>query len=578
MPAVPTFLIRTLGLAAALALSAVMIFVGLGELALFNPDEGRNAEISREMHEGGRWLIPTYNDVPYLDKPALFFKLTGVSIGLLGTSEVAARLVSALFAGALLVLVFTFAWREYGLREASLSLVVVSTAPLFFVFSRLAIFDMCLAFFVSLAILCCYRAETRDEPAVRRRWYLVGAASAAVATLVKGPIGFVLPTLVVLAYNALEGRFRAFVRFFAPLNVLVFFALVLPWFLGVVYLVPDFAYYGLVKESLQRVATAEFGRTQPFYYYLPLILGTFFAWSLVLPESAARALAARRRLTSADRLMIVWAIVIVGFFSLPQSKMPAYVLTAIIALGVLTARLFATALAEPAGGAAGTVRRATAALLACCFLLAVATVYLRVDQGPLALLIKADDSPLLARVTDSLLPTAAVLAGLSAVAFAALRKRSPLLSALVFAATPLLLLASNFPILKAYAEQRSHRPLAERLASLPDETELACFQCLPHGVPFYLGRTMTVLTADGHEFKSNYVRYALAKADAWPDGVVRLSEAEVWLASRRRPVYLLVDRHRIADLETVAGLPTAGLETLAQGYLGVLIDPRQASP
>ena len=93
---------------------------------------------------------------------------------------------------------------------------------------------------------------------------------------------------------------------------------------------------------------------RPAYFYAPIIAGTFFAWSLLLPESHSRRLAERKRWSRADRLLIVWAIVVVCFYlSISQSKLPGYILTAVMALGILTARVFAMALDNGAGRAAG---------------------------------------------------------------------------------------------------------------------------------------------------------------------------------------------------------------------------------
>ena len=74
--------------------AGALIFGRLGALPLLDPDEGRNAEVVREMAEAGRWLVPTYNGLPYLDKPALYFRLVALSLTFLGDTEFAARLPS----------------------------------------------------------------------------------------------------------------------------------------------------------------------------------------------------------------------------------------------------------------------------------------------------------------------------------------------------------------------------------------------------------------------------------------------------------------------------------------------------
>src|SRR5690606_30816551 len=127
--------------------------------------------------------------------------------------------------------------------------------------------DMTLAFCVCAAILSAFLAETREDPAGRRRWYLTATAMAGLGTLVKGPVGFLVPLLVMTAYHGTSGNWRAIRRFFAPVHVGLFLAVVLPWFAGLSLACPDFPYYGIMKESIARFTTTEFRRTQPFYYY-----------------------------------------------------------------------------------------------------------------------------------------------------------------------------------------------------------------------------------------------------------------------------------------------------------------------
>ena len=200
--------------------------------------------MAREMAEAGRWLVPTYNGLPYLDKPALYFRLVALSLTFLGDTEFAARLPSALFALALLVLVHRFSRREYGARAAALAVVVVAAMPLFQALARIVILDMALAFFVSGAIFAGYRAEQVDGRA-RQNWYVWSAALAAFATLTKGPVGFILPAIVLLAFAAVERRRGVLRRSLHPLNLAVFLALVLPWFVGLSLEKPDFPYSAL---------------------------------------------------------------------------------------------------------------------------------------------------------------------------------------------------------------------------------------------------------------------------------------------------------------------------------------------
>jgi 4-amino-4-deoxy-L-arabinose transferase-like glycosyltransferase len=285
----------------ALAVVWFALFFRLGTLPLLQPDEGRNAEVAREMKESGAWLSPSYDGIAYLDKPAFYFKAVALSLAAFGDSETAARLPSAVFALALLAITFLFCRRVHGARCAIMAVIIISTMPLYVVFSRTIIFDMTLAFFVSAAIFASYRAEECDGKS-RRNWYLLGALAAAFATLVKGPVGFLIPTLVLSMFHWVEGRRDIWKRFYAPLNLLVFFGVTLPWFIGLSLQHPDFPRYGLIEESFHRFTTTTFHRSQPFYFYALIVAGLFLPWSFILPEAGVAAWKRKSAMSSADRL------------------------------------------------------------------------------------------------------------------------------------------------------------------------------------------------------------------------------------------------------------------------------------
>ena len=555
----------------AITVAAVCCLARLGTLPLIQPDEGRNAEVAREMDARGAWLVPTYDGLPYLDKPAFYFRLVGLSMAALGDNETAARLPGALAAVGVLTLVYLFARRSYGGRAAAFAVLVVGTTPLVIAFARIVIFDMLLALFVIAAVFAGYVAE-EQEGSARRRWYLLGAACAGIGTLVKGPVGFLLPALVLAAFHLLDRRPAAIRRLLAPLNLLVFLAIVLPWFLGVSHQRPDFPYYGLVEESLHRFTSPQFHRSAPFWYYVPVIAGVFFPWSILLPESAVAAWRARVRWPRADRLLVSWVLVAVVFFSISQSKLPGYVLTAVVALGILVARVLDLACEHPEGRARRLVIRGAIALAVIAAVGAVLLALALKGQGALPVLLHlgGGDVQRLGPATGPLLWVLAILA--LAAALAGWRRDVRIASA-AFALPPLLLLTIAFGGARAYAEASSARQLALRLPALPPATEVACLQCLPNGLPFYLRRTVTIITRDGSETTSNYVVFMLKRVTPWPDQVVPVSSLASWLAGRPTPVYLLADAGGRARLDSIAAPRAAGVTQLTDGWWGVLLPP-----
>jgi len=555
----------------ALVFGAWAVFFHLGDFPLLSPDEGRNAEVAREMKVAGTWLAPTYDGATYLDKPAFFFKAAALSLAAFGDTEFAARLPSALSAFGLLLLVFAFCRRVYDELTANLAVVIVASTPLFMAFSRIVIFDMMLGFFVCAAILAAYRAEEPGEEPKRRRYYLLATLAAGLATLVKGPVGFLVPLLVMTAFHLVTGRRDAIKRFFAWPNIALFLAVVLPWFVGLSLACPDFPYYGIMKESIARFTTPEFRRTQPFYYYALIIAGGYFAWSVILPESLRVAWRDRARLNRPDRLFTVWALVVVIFFSLSQSKLPGYILTGVVALGVLTARVFAEALSGRQPAALDLIRRACLGLALAAGLLAL----------PLLLLIVAPESltkprwltPEILTRFSPLLPTLALsLGGVALLALWAWTRRDARWTLAAFLAFPVLLLTVNFDLIPQQSGMKSARGIYERLPTdLPPATEFACDRCMPHGLPFYLGQPVTVFTEDGKELTSNYVLFSLKSGKPWPERLIPAAKAPDYLARRQHPVYLMMRGPRRAELEALARPHGGRVDDYPNDYVGALL-------
>ncbi len=548
----------------------------LGALPLIQPDEGRNAEVAREMKANGEWLVPTYDGLTYLDKPAAYFRMVALSMSAFGENETAARLPAALFALALLGMVYAFARREYGERTGTLAVLVASTTPLVVAFARIVIFDMVLAVFVSGAILAGYVAEEKEGSA-RSHWYLLGAAASAIGTLVKGPVAFVLPPLVLAAFYVLDWRRGAILRMLAPLNLLLFFAIVLPWFFGVAHRVPDFPYYGLVEESLHRFTSPQFHRTAPVWYYLPVVFGVFFPWSLFVPEAVAVAWRARGRWLRADRLLVAWGVVAVVFFTLSRSKLPGYVLTAVVALGILTARVLDLAFGDPNGRAARMVWRSCIALAVVSAAAALLLAAAEAAPGGVPALLHVQ-SVELDRLRPAYAPLIWTFAALAAVAAWARWRRDLRVLCAAFALPPLLLLTIGFSAARDYAEAESSRALLRRIPPLPPAAEIACLQCLPNGLPFYLGRTITVVTADGGETTSNYVVFALKRAHPWPVGVVPLADRDAWITTRNHAVYLIARDDQRAALDSIASRNAEPVRALGPGWWAALLPSPSTRP
>lgn len=547
-------------------------FVHLGDFPLLSPDEGRNAEVAREMKVSGSWLVPTYDGATYLDKPAFFFKASALALQFFGDSEWAARLPSAVSAWFWLGVIFLFCRRAYGVATASLAIVVVSLTPLFEAFGRIVIFDMMLGLFVSIAILAGYRAG-ESEGRARRNWYLLATLASGIATLIKGPVGFLVPLLVLSVYHLVSGRRRLIGSFFRPLHILLFLAVVLPWFVGLSLACPDFPYYGIMKESIARFTTTEFRRTQPFYYYGLIIASCFFPFSVILPAAIREGLRKSFRLNDADRLFVVWALVVVIFFSLSQSKLPGYILTGVVALGILVARILARALFEADPVATRVVRASSLLLGGAALVLAVAPMMELWVPGVLPH--PRWYTPTVVERFGPMLPGIVISLGVTAfVTLGGWIFRSQRVAMAGFLIFPILFLTINFEGVPRHAGIKSARAIFESLPkSVTSDTELACLQCMPHGLPFYLGREMTVFTLDGGELTSNYVLFSIKTGKPWSDRLVPLDRYPAYLAGRQHPIFLMARSERMKELTPVA--QGREIVRLPGDYIGVLLDQKE---
>src|SRR5579875_3360109 len=175
-----------------LAAMTLPFFYRLGAWPLFDPDEGRNAEVAREMAASGQWAVPRFDGQPYLDKPVLLFWAVAAVFRLRGVGEASARLPSALAAVATTALTLASARLLLGPAQGLLAASIVATSPLVLAFARLVIFDMLLTALVTAALYCLLRARLGGAPA---RWLPAAGAAMGLATLTKGPVGIAVPLL-----------------------------------------------------------------------------------------------------------------------------------------------------------------------------------------------------------------------------------------------------------------------------------------------------------------------------------------------------------------------------------------------
>ncbi len=312
-----------------LALYALWLLFTLGWRPLILPDEGRYASVAREMLMGDGWT-PTLNGLPYFHKPPLVYWLDVAAMKVFGVTVFAARFAPFVGAWLMGVALYLHLCRHQGARSAAITLAVLATCPGLFVGAQYANHDMLVAGLITVAVLCAVRAfeDTQD---IDKRWLLASWAACGFAMLAKGLIGFVLPGLVVLPWLLAQKRWRHALGLLWPPGLLLFALIAAPWFVVMQQRFPDFLDYFFGEQHFRRFAQSNFNNVHGAWFYwavLPLLALPWVAW---LP-----ALVKRWRTT--DRpwpyvgFYLWWMLAIVGFFSLPSSKLVGYVLPALTPL------------------------------------------------------------------------------------------------------------------------------------------------------------------------------------------------------------------------------------------------------
>lgn len=325
-----------------LARVALLALLWLALLAwarpLMLPDEGRYVGVAWGMLRSGDWLTPTLDGLPYFHKPPLFYWITAAAMKLLGVWEWPARLASVLGAWAGALAVFLLLRRWWGERDARLALWVLLLQPAFYLGAQFANLDMLVAGAITVTIALLAQAALALERGLPYRGALLGAyVAAALAVLAKGLIGMVLPGLVVTAWLLSGGRWRTWLRLLSLPGLVLFALIAAPWFVAMQQRFPEFLHYFFVVQHFERFAETGFNNVQPFWFYPAVLVLATLPWLPWLKPLLARGQAVDPLRADLRRLMWLWVVVVIAFFSLPASKLVGYILPAIPPLAVLLA-------------------------------------------------------------------------------------------------------------------------------------------------------------------------------------------------------------------------------------------------
>ena len=331
--------IRRSALALVVLLPALLLYPTMN-FYLLEPDEGRYAQIPKEMLQSGQWVVPTLMGEPYLDKPPLFYWLVALSYKFFGISEASARLVPALAVHLTILMVYLLGRRSLGERPAFWAAMLLTVAPGYLGVARFLVLDGLLTFCITTSILCGFEAVRTGI--FRRKWWIMAAVFSGLGFLTKGPISEVLFFPPLMVFGWLTQR-SAKVRWF---DVLLFAGVVigvnLPWYIAMVLQRPEFLGYFFWEHNVMRFVKP-FDHLQPVWYYVPVLLLGFLPGVLLGIPYIVGLLrgdnSTRTRMGGFWLLAGLWCML---FFSISGSKLPTYILPAFpplcLALGEFIAR------------------------------------------------------------------------------------------------------------------------------------------------------------------------------------------------------------------------------------------------
>ncbi|HUP61431.1 MAG TPA: glycosyltransferase family 39 protein [Thermoanaerobaculia bacterium] len=542
-----TTLLRFWSAAAVMALA-----IHLGGFPLLDADEGRNAEVAREMAETNDYVMPRLNGLPYVDKPIVYFAAEAAAMEVLGPTELAARLPAYLFTIATAAVLFFFARRQWGGDAPWIAVIVFLATPLTLAFARTVIFDSALTFFVVVALIAFYLAIEERE----KKWSILAWAAVGASMITKGPVVFILVLFVAIPYavwrSRVEGRGegspssgaarhllpargeKGLGVVFPVLGLLAFIAIIAPWVWGVTRVVPDFLRYVLVTETAERMATTALKRTGPPWYFVPYLIGGALPWSLV-------ALFSWKSLKRRELLYLgLWIAIPFIFFSLNQSKRPQYILPLMPALALILARIWQEA----------RTRGAAIVLTAFGALLLAAPLFLH----------RAKMKPEIAAVADETAIALGIAFAAGGIAALWAKRRELVLVALSLPA--IALPPATQPMMRALGERRSTKSfVAELRPHLGPRTQVVGVEAFTGSLAFYLQRPIVLVSEDASELTSNYLIRRYDRYTSDPASPLKRLEYFEQSLGTCCPVYIL----RNNDARRRALLESRGWRLVADG-------------
>jgi len=328
---------RALAIALSLLAVCVIWFGNTGYRLLGEPDEGRYAEIPREMLASGDWVTPRLNGIPYLEKPPLQYWATALAYSAFGLEHWVSRLWAVTLGLLGVMATYMTARTLWSTRAAEFAALILVSCPLYFIVGHINTLDIGLSFFMNAALACFLMAERATLGNIRRHWMWACWLALAGGFLQKGLVALVLPAATLAIYALVYREWQLWRRLHLVAGLLIVAVLCVPWLVLVSRHNPDFLQFFFIHEHFARFTTTVHSRGEPWWYFIVILSIGVLPWIGTMLRSLFADSPASTGL-NVPVLLAIWVATQLAFFSLSGSKLATYIVSAVPPLALLAGR------------------------------------------------------------------------------------------------------------------------------------------------------------------------------------------------------------------------------------------------